>query len=120
VSYEDVPTAVFTNPQIGTVGLTEAEARARYGEIEVYTSSFRPLKHTITVRDVRSVLKLIVDPRSQRVVGLHILDEDAAEITQGFAAAMKAGITKPQLDLTIGIHPTVAEELVTMRTKRQG
>lgn len=118
IDYHDIPTAVFTSPQVGVVGLTEAEARARFGRVQVYVSSFRPLKHTITLRAVRSFVKLIVDAATDRVVGLHVVDDDAGEITQGFAAAMRCGITKRQLDTTIGIHPTVAEEIVTMRTPR--
>ena len=118
IDYHDVPTAVFTSPQVGVVGLTEAEARAQFARVHVYGSSFRPLKHTITGRPVRSFVKLIVEAVTDRVVGLHVVDEAAAEITQGFAAAMRCGITKRQLDMTIGIHPTVAEELVTMRTAR--
>jgi glutathione reductase (NADPH) len=118
ISYHDIPTAVFTSPQVGVVGLSEAEARARYARVQVFVSSFRPLKHTITGRAVRSFVKLLVEPTTDRVVGLHVVDDDAAEITQGFAAAMRCGVTKRQLDTTIGIHPTVAEEIVTMRTPR--
>ncbi|MEZ4237765.1 MAG: glutathione-disulfide reductase [Myxococcota bacterium] len=118
LSYENVPSAVFTSPQLGTVGLCEAKARAKYGDIDVYASTFRSLVHTLTGRDRKSMLKLLVDRASDRLVGVHIVDPDAAEIAQGFAAAMQAGITKRQLDATIGIHPTVAEELVTMRTPR--
>ena len=113
--HEDVPTAVFSQPAIGTCGLTEAEAEARYPEIDVYLSTFRPLKHTLTGRDQRSVMKLLVDAATDRVVGCHLLDPDAAEIVQGVGIAMKCGATKAQFDRTMAIHPTAAEEIVTMR-----
>jgi glutathione reductase (NADPH) len=118
VDYGDVPTAVFTSPQIGTVGLSEEAARVRYGDLDVYASSFRSLKHTLTGSPIRSLVKVLVDRATDRVVGIHVLDEDAAEMLQGFAVAMRCGLTKKQLDSTIGIHPTVAEELVTLRTPR--
>ena len=114
--HQDVPTAVFSQPAIGTCGLTEAEAEARYPEVDVYLSSFRPLKHTLSGRDQRSVMKLLVDAATDRVVGCHLLDPDAAEIVQGVGIAMKCGATKAQLDRTMAIHPTAAEEIVTMRT----
>ncbi len=113
--HEDIASAVFSQPPIGTVGLTEAEARARYGEIDVYRSSFRVLKHTLTGRDTQSMLKLIVDRASDRVVGCHMVGPEAGEIIQGFAVALKCRATKAQFDATIGIHPTTAEEFVTMR-----
>ena len=113
--HEDVPTAVFSQPAIGTCGLTEAEAAARYREIDVYLSTFRPLKHTLSGRDQRSVMKLLVDAATDRVVGCHLLDPDAAEIVQGVGIAMKCGATKVQFDRTMAIHPTAAEEIVTMR-----
>jgi len=113
--HEDIASAVFSQPPIGTVGLTEAEARTRYGEIDVYRSSFRPLKHTLTGRDTQSLLKLIVDRASDRVVGCHMVGPEAGEIIQGFAVALKCRATKAQFDATIGIHPTTAEEFVTMR-----
>lgn len=114
--HEDVPAAVFSQPPIGTVGLTEAEARERFGEIDVYRSTFRALKHTLTGSDQKTMMKLIVDRESDRVVGLHMVGPDAGEITQGFAVAIKSGATKADFDATIGIHPTSAEEFVTMRT----
>ncbi len=114
--HEDVPTAVFSQPAIGTCGLTEAEAGDRYPEVDVYVSTFRPLKHTLTGRDQRSVMKLLVDAATDRVVGCHLLDPDAAEIVQGVGIAMKCGATKAQFDRTMAIHPTAAEEIVTMRT----
>ena len=114
--HEDVPTAVFSQPAIGTCGLTEAQAEARHAAVDVYLSSFRPLKHTLTGRDQRSVMKLLVDAATDRVVGCHLLDPDAAEIVQGVGIAMKCGATKAQFDQTVAIHPTAAEEIVTMRT----
>lgn len=117
--YEYVPTAVFSDPPIGTVGLPEADAEARYGQLDVYTSRFRPMKHTLTKRDHFSFMKLIVDPKSDRVVGCHMIGDDAAEIAQGLGIALKMGATKADFDATIGIHPTAAEEFVTMREKRQ-
>ena len=116
--HTNVPTAVFSYPNIGTVGLTEAAARTRYGTVDVYTSTFRPLKHTLSGRDERTFLKLVVDAATDRVVGCHMLGPDAGEVIQGFAVALKCGATKAQFDATIGIHPTIAEEFVTMRQKR--
>ena len=115
--YSDVPTAVFSTPVIGTVGLTEAQARKTFGRVDVYKSRFRPLKHTLTGRQEFSLMKLLVEPKSDRVVGLHMIGADAAEIVQGFAVAIRCGATKAQFDATIGIHPSSAEEFVTMRTK---
>jgi glutathione reductase (NADPH) len=108
---------VFSQPAIGSVGLTEEAARARYGQVDIYRSSFRPLKHSLTGRAELSVMKLVVEPHSDRVIGIHVLAPDAGEIVQGFAVALKMGATKAHLDATIGIHPTAAEELVTLRTK---
>lgn len=113
--YDFIPTAVFCQPNIGTVGFTEDEARAEFGDIDIYKSTFRPMKHTISGRDERSFMKLIVDRASDRVVGVHMVGPDAGEIMQGIAIAMKAGATKAVFDNTIGIHPTAAEEFVTMR-----
>lgn len=113
--YDFIPTAVFCQPNIGTVGFTEEEAKAEFGEIELYKSTFKPMKHTISGRDERSFMKLIVDKASDRVVGVHMVGPDAGEIMQGIAIAMKAGATKKIFDNTIGIHPTAAEEFVTMR-----
>ena len=113
--HEDVPTAVFSQPAIGTCGLTETEAEARYPVLDVYLSTFRPLKHTLSGRDQRSLMKLLVDAATDRVVGCHLLDPDAAEIVQGVGIAMKCGATKTQFDRTMAIHPTAAEEIVTMR-----
>jgi glutathione reductase (NADPH) len=110
-----VASAVFSQPPIGTVGPSEAAARETYGGIDVYRSTFRALKHTLTGRDEQTLMKLIVDRASDRVVALHMVGADAGEIVQGFAVALKCGATKTQFDATIGIHPTSAEEFVTMR-----
>ncbi len=118
VDYENIPTAVFSQPPIGTVGLTEEEARREYGEVDVYVSRFRPMKLTLTDKQERTFMKLIVDPKSDRVLGCHMVGADAGEIAQGLGVALKCGATKAQFDATIGIHPTAAEEFVTMRDKR--
>jgi glutathione reductase (NADPH) len=115
MDYRDIPTAVFSQPPIGTIGLTEAEAREAFNEIDVYKSDFRPMKHTLSGSDERSLMKLIVDRESDRVVGLHMVGPEAGEIAQGFGVAFKAGATKADFDDTIGIHPTAAEEFTTMR-----
>jgi glutathione reductase (NADPH) len=115
VDYDFIPTAVFCQPNIGTVGFTEDEARARFGHIRLFKSTFRPMKHTISGRDEKTFMKLIVDKASDRVVGVHMMGPDAGEIMQGVAIALRAGATKALFDSTIGIHPTAAEEFVTMR-----
>jgi glutathione reductase (NADPH) len=115
VDYDFIPTAVFCQPNIGTVGFTEDEARARFGHIRLFKSTFRPMKHTISGRDEKTFMKLIVDKASDRVVGVHMMGPDAGEIMQGIAIALRAGATKALFDSTIGIHPTAAEEFVTMR-----
>jgi len=115
VDYDFIPTAVFCQPNIGTVGFTEEEAQARFGKITLFKSTFRPMKHTISGRDEKTFMKLIVDTASDRVVGAHMVGPDAGEIMQGLAIAMRAGATKAVFDTTIGIHPTAAEEFVTMR-----
>lgn len=115
VGYDFIPTAVFSQPPVGTVGYTEEEARAKFGEVDIYRSTFRPMKHVLAGREERAMMKLIVDRASDRVVGLHMVGMDAGEITQGFAVAINAGATKADFDRTIGIHPTAAEEFVTMR-----
>ena len=116
MSYEFIPTAVFTHPNIGTVGYGEADARKKFGDITVFKTDFKPLKHTLSGSTERVFMKLIVNTQSDRVIGLHMVGSDAGEIVQGFAVAMKAGATKALFDSTIGIHPTAAEEFVTMRT----
>jgi len=115
VDYELIPTAVFCQPNIGTVGLSEEQARARYAQIKVYCSEFRALKHTLSGSQERTLMKMIVDGDSDRVVGVHMVGAEAGEIIQGIAVALKAGATKAVFDATIGIHPTAAEEFVTMR-----
>ncbi|MFN3565175.1 MAG: glutathione-disulfide reductase [Burkholderiaceae bacterium] len=115
--HADVPTAVFSQPPVGTVGLTEAQALERYREIDVYKTDFRPLKHTLSGRDERALIKLVVDSASQRVVGAHMVGADAPEIIQAIGIAVKAKLTKTDFDATVGIHPTAAEEFVTLREK---
>jgi len=120
VDHEFVPSAVFSQPQVGTVGYGEDQARQHFGEIDIYRSEFTPMKYALSGRDEKTMMKLVVERGAQRVVGLHIVGLDAAEIVQGFAVAVKSGLSKAQFDATIGIHPTAAEELVTMRTPVQG
>ena len=115
MSYQFIPTAVFTHPNIGTVGYSESDARARFGRVTVYRSEFKALKHTLSGSSERTLMKLVVEDATDRVVGLHMVGPEAGEIVQGFAVAMKAGATKAVFDSTIGIHPTAAEEFVTMR-----
>jgi glutathione reductase (NADPH) len=113
--HEDVATCVFSAPPIGAVGLTEAQARERYRDVVIYRSTFRPLKHTLSGRDEQTLVKLVVDRASDRVLGAHMLGPDAGEIIQGVAIALKLRATKAQFDATVGIHPTAAEEFVTLR-----
>jgi glutathione reductase (NADPH) len=115
VDYAMIPTAVFTHPSVGAVGLTEAQARAQGRAVRVFRSDFKALKHTLSGNTERTLMKLVVDADSDRVVGLHMVGADAGETIQGFAVALKAGATKAVFDATIGIHPTAAEEFVTMR-----
>jgi glutathione reductase (NADPH) len=115
LDYALIPTAVFTHPTVATVGLGEAEARATFGAVKVFRTEFRPLRHTLSGSEARTLMKLVVDAASDRVVGLHMVGDDAAEIVQGFAVALKAGATKAVFDATVGIHPTAAEEFVTLR-----
>ena len=117
VDHAMVPTAVFSQPEIGTVGLTEAEARAQYSEVDIYKSAFRPMKHTLSGRDERAFKKLIVHGQTDRVLGVHILGPDSGEMVQLIAIPLKMGATKAQFDQTMAVHPTAAEELVTMREK---
>lgn len=119
VNYELIPTAVFSQPNIGTVGFTEEQACAAGHDIDVYLSQFRPLKHTLSGSNERCLMKMIVSRENERVLGLHMVGAEAGEIMQGFAVALKAGATKTQFDQTIGIHPTAAEEFVTMRQPRK-
>jgi len=115
MDYDNVPTAVFANPNLATVGLSEETARERYPKLQVYKTAFRSLKHTLTASEEKTFMKLLVDADSQRVVGAQMIGPDAGEIIQGIAIAVKLGATKAQFDATIGIHPTAAEEFVTMR-----
>ena len=117
VDHENVPTAVFANPNLATVGLSEEKARERFGAVDIYKTSFRSLKLTMTDKKERTFMKLVVERATQRVVGAHMIGADAGEIIQGVAVAVKLGATKAQFDATIGIHPTAAEEFVTMREK---
>ena len=116
VDYAHIPTAVFTHPNIGTIGFSERDARARFEKIQVFRTDFKPLRHTLSGSTERTLMKLVVDGANDRVVGLHMVGADAGETIQGFAVAMKAGATKAVFDATLGIHPTAAEEFVTMRT----
>jgi glutathione reductase (NADPH) len=118
MDHADVPTAVFSQPPIGTVGLTEEEARRQYGDdVDVYCARFRPMKNTLSGRDERTFMKLVVDGKTDRVLGCHMLGADAPEIVQGLAIAVKCGASKRMFDQTVGIHPSAAEEFVTMREK---
>jgi glutathione reductase (NADPH) len=118
MDHNDVPTAVFSNPPIGTVGLTEEQARKQYGDdVDVYCARFRPMKNTLSGREERIFMKLVVDGRTDRVLGCHMLGPDAPEIIQGLAIAVKCGASKKMFDQTVGIHPSAAEEFVTMREK---
>ena len=115
IGYDNIPTAIFSHPNVGTVGLSEAEARKRYADVKIFKSNFRALKHTLSGNAERTLMKLVVDATSDRVLGVHMVGADAGEIIQGFAVALNCGATKAQFDATIGIHPTAAEEFVTMR-----
>lgn len=115
MAYDLIPTAVFTHPNVGTVGLTEEQAREQFGAITVFRSEFKALKHTLSGSTERTLMKLVVDTVTDRVVGLHMVGAEAGEVVQGFAVALKSGATKAMFDSTLGIHPTVAEEFVTMR-----
>ena len=117
MDHANVPSAVFSNPPLCVVGLTEDEARRQYREIDIYQARFRPMKNTLSGRSERTFMKLVVDSGTDRVVGCHMLGPDAPEIIQGLAIAVKCGATKKQFDQTIGIHPSAAEEFVTMRDK---
>jgi glutathione reductase (NADPH) len=116
VDHTTIPTAVFSQPEVGTVGLTEAEARAQFSHVDIYKTDFRPIKSTMSGRDTRILMKLVVDGSSDRVVGCHIVGDTAAEIIQAVAIAVKMKATKADFDTTFALHPTAAEELVTMRT----
>ncbi len=117
MDYRSIPKAVFSQPPVGSVGLSEAEARHRFKTVDIYKTNFRPLKHTLSGSDERMSMKLVVDGESDRVVGCHIVGPDAAEMIQCVAIAVKAGLTKADFDHTVALHPTSAEELVTLREK---
>jgi glutathione reductase (NADPH) len=116
--HRDVPSAVFCQPELANVGLTEEEARRTLGELRIFTAAFRPMKYTLSGRHQRTFMKLIVEAATDKVVGVHMVGDDAAELIQGLAVAVKAGATKAQFDATVGIHPTAGEEFVTMRSAR--
>src|SRR5580693_10059555 len=116
VDYSNIPTAVFSQPEVGTVGLTETEARAQFSRVDIYKTDFRPIKSTMSGRDTRILMKLVVDGTSDRVLGCHIVGDSAAEIIQAVAIAVKMKATKADFDATFALHPSAAEELVTMRT----
>ncbi|WP_342710852.1 glutathione-disulfide reductase [Bradyrhizobium sp. B124] len=116
VDHATIPTAVFSQPEVGTVGLTEEEARAQYSHVDIYKTDFRPIKATMSGRDTRVLMKLVVDGSSDRVLGCHIVGDAAAETIQAIAIAVKMKATKADFDATVALHPTAAEELVTMRT----
>jgi glutathione reductase (NADPH) len=116
LSYENIPTVVFGHPPLGTVGLTEPQARIEYGDaVKCYTSSFVPMYHALTEAKHKTRMKLVTAGAEQRVVGVHLAGRDVAEMLQGFAVAVRMGATKRDFDDTVAIHPTAAEELVTMR-----
>ncbi|MEM1104864.1 MAG: glutathione-disulfide reductase [Pseudomonadota bacterium] len=115
--YDDIATAVFTQPEVGTVGLTEAAARAKYGEIDIYKTRFRPMKNMLSGDETRTLMKLVVRASDEQVLGVHLVGPDSAEIIQAVGIAVKMGVSKPDFDKTCAVHPTVAEELVTMRQK---
>jgi glutathione reductase (NADPH) len=117
VTHNNIPSAVFSQPPVGTVGDTEEQAVAKYGRVEVYQSTFRPMKHTLSGRTEKTYMKLLVEEKTQKVIGAHMVGPDAPEIIQGIGIAVVAGLTKQQFDDTVGIHPTAAEEFVTMREK---
>ncbi|UIE39246.1 glutathione-disulfide reductase [Leptodesmis sichuanensis] len=119
MSYENVPSAIFTTPEAATVGLTEAEAREQYGEaVKVFYTRFRPMYYTLAGKEEKTMMKLLVDGNTDKVIGAHMVGDHASEIIQGIAIALKAGATKADFDSTVGIHPTAAEEFVTLRFPR--
>jgi glutathione reductase (NADPH) len=117
MDYAFIPTAVFCEPEIGTVGLSEEDAREMYRSVDIYKASFKPMRATISGRNEKVLMKLVIDRETGKVLGCHLLGPDAAEIVQMAAIALKLGVTKAQLDSTMALHPSVAEELVTMRHK---
>jgi glutathione reductase (NADPH) len=117
VDHADVPTAVFSEPEVGVIGLTEAQARAQLAKVDIYKTSFRPMKMTLPGRDTRAFFKLVVDGETDRLVGCHIVGPDAGELIQLVGIAVKMKATKADFDATMAVHPTAAEELVTLREK---
>jgi glutathione reductase (NADPH) len=115
VDYNAVPSAVFSNPPLGSVGMTEAQARNKLGEVKIYTSDFRPMRNVLANRNERALYKLVVDAATDKVVGAHMIGPDAPEVLQAVAIAVKAGLTKAQFDDTVALHPTMSEELVLMK-----
>lgn len=115
VDHSNIPTAVFSQPPVGTVGMTEEEARDNKFNVDIYKSVFRPMKHTLSGRDEKTLMKLVVDRQTDKVLGLHIVGPDSGEMIQAFGIAVKMGATKSQFDATVAVHPTAAEELVTMK-----
>jgi glutathione reductase (NADPH) len=115
VDYDNIPSAVFSQPELGSVGLSEEDARSRFGKIEIFKTNFRPMKHTLSGRDERTLMKLVVDGLTRKVVGAHILGEGASEMTQLLAVLLRMGATKEDFDNTVALHPTAAEELVTLK-----
>jgi glutathione reductase (NADPH) len=115
VDYDCIPSAVFSHPPLGGVGMTESQARNRLGTVKVYTSDFRPMKNVLANRNERALYKLVVDETTDRIVGAHMIGPDAPEILQLAAVAVKAGLTKAQFDACVAIHPTMAEELVLLK-----
>ena len=117
VDHSIIATAVFSQPELGTVGFSEADARAKYGELDIYKTSFRAMKHTMTGRHEKTFMKLVVDTASQRVLGVHLMGPSSGEIIQAIAIAVTMGATKKQFDQAVAVHPTAAEELVTLKEK---
>ncbi len=116
--HRDIASAVFCQPELATVGLSEEQARLQLGKVRIFTAAFRPMKYTVSGRNQRTFMKLVVEAATDKVVGVHMVGDDAAELIQGLAVAVKAGATKAQFDATVGLHPTAGEEFVTMRTPR--
>lgn len=119
MDYQNIPSAVFSHPNVATVGLSEERARVKGLDIDIYSANVKQLRHTLSGREERSLLKLVVDTKDDKVLGVHMVGPDAGELVQGFAVALNCGATKADFDRTIGIHPTLAEEFVTLRTKRK-
>jgi glutathione reductase (NADPH) len=119
VDHSIIPTAIFSQPEMGTVGLTEAQARDRYDEVDIYKTAFRALKNTLSGSQERTFMKLVVDAKSDKVVGVHIMGPASGEVIQAVGIAVTLGATKAQFDMTIAVHPTAAEELVTLKEKWQ-